>query len=144
MECSLSEILKYKNVHVLNRYQKDYPNAILSPEKTFTELLKYIWLVAKHDHDRKKNPLDSSLNFHCIMHEEMFDMDNMWHTFLLFTKDYHDFCKKYLKDDFLHHYPLIDENEQQTSSEYANELDYYLSYIYDHLGCETLRKWFRV
>jgi hypothetical protein len=144
MTCSLSEILKYKNIHVLNRYQKDFPHAIFSAEETFKELLKYIWLTATHDNERKNNPLHPALDFRCLMHEEMIDIDNMWHTFLLFTKDYHDFCKHYLQDGFLHHYPLIDEEKQQSASDYKNELDRYLSYIYDHLGAETLRKWFLV
>lgn len=38
--------------------------------------------------------------------ESMFsqDVDNLWHTFLLFTKEYADFCKKHA-GRFIHHVP---------------------------------------
>lgn len=144
MTCTLTEILQYKNIHVLNRYQKDFPNSSISAEEAFTELLKYIWLVAKQANDKSNNPKNVNLNFTCSMHEEMIDIDNMWHTFLLFTKDYHDFCTRYLAGHFLHHFPEIEKENKLTGQEYANELNNYLSYIYENLGAETVMKWFNI
>lgn len=71
----------------------------------------------------------------------MSDMDNMWHTFLLFTKDYYEFCSNHLGGVFFHHEPIIN-NDNTLDENYEQELTLYLSYIYDNLGEDTLMKWF--
>ena len=38
------------------------------------------------------------------------DVDNLWHSFILFTKNYSDFCNTYSKK-FIHHVPKIDSLE---------------------------------
>jgi hypothetical protein len=65
----------------------------------------------------------------------------MWHTFLLFTKDYLNFCNNYLDGEFFHHVPLSEPIEDLDINNYELELSRYLSYIYDRLGEETLIKW---
>lgn len=72
----------------------------------------------------------------------MCDIDNMWHTFLLFTKDYHEFCSNYLGGVFFHHEPIVDMNDNHLDERYEQELTLYLSYIYDNLGEDTLMRWF--
>jgi len=37
------------------------------------------------------------------------DVDNLWHTFILFTKDYAHFCKNYFHH-FIHHVPETNRN----------------------------------
>lgn len=76
------------------------------------------------------------------MHKEMEEIDNMWHTFLLFTKDYMSFCDKYFKC-YIHHNPF-DKNIIELEKDFIDELTKYLSYIYDNLGEETLIKWFKL
>ena len=38
------------------------------------------------------------------------DLDEIWHTFILFTKDYQYFCKSML-GKFVHHVPLVNQND---------------------------------
>jgi hypothetical protein len=137
----LSSLLSYQNDRVISRYIKDYPLAKMSAEDAFNELMKYIWLSMKHKNDKKAYPNDHSLNFMCTMHHEMKDIDNMWHTFLLFTQDYHNFCQEYLDGVFFHHEPQ-DETDYFSEQVYEQELTLYLSYIYDNLGEDALIKWF--
>lgn len=136
------QLLKYQNSSVLNRYKKDYPNNILSPEEAFTELLKFLWLCNKHKHDQRVSP-EEKLNFQCVIHYEMSEIDDMWHTFLLFTKDYMEFCNQYFKK-YIHHAPFTDSDVVPSEEQLTIHLTRYLSYIHDNLGEKTLAKWFGV
>lgn len=136
----VNELLLYENKNIINRYKKDYPNNSISPEDALKELLKYFWLCCKHSLDKKSTPDDDRLNFTCAIHNEMTEIDDMWHTFLLFTKDYMYFCKKYFKK-YIHHIPFPDDLSY-SEDEMRNDLTNYLSYIYDNLGEETVIKWF--
>jgi hypothetical protein len=124
------------------RYQNEYPDSTLSPKEALAEVMKYIWLCHKHAMDKKKYPKNKAFNFNCVIHAEMKDIDNMWHTFLLFTKDYLAFCNKYLHGMFFHHVPISGKQPKVSDKKYEKELYRYLSYIADHLGDDTLVKWF--
>ncbi len=137
---SLPDILRYYNENVIFRYEKDYSTGKLKGTEAFYELLKYMWLSCKHTQDLNKNPNDINLHFSCTVHEEMKDIDNMWHTFLLFTQDYYAFCQQYL-GVFFHHVPATSQSNL-SKEEYETELSRYLVYIDANLGEETLVKWF--
>ena len=137
---SVEEVLVYQNQNLYKRYRKDYPQNHLSAEHALRELIKYLWLGQKHDEDKQNRPEDESLNFMCAMHPEMKEMDDMWHTFLLFTLDYSAFCTNYF-GVFIHHVPTSDE--AHLPEDYETDLTRYLSYAYDHLGEETLSLWFK-
>lgn len=132
----------YNNNKVISRYYQDYPIAKMQANEALTELMKFVWLCFKHKSEKNNNPHNESLNFSCLIHPEMVDIDNMWHTFLLFTKDYHAFCNEYLDGNFFHHEPIINTNNSLLDENYEQELTLYLSYIYDNLGEDTLIKWF--
>lgn len=136
----LETLMSYKNPHVINRYQKDYPNNKMPAEEAWAELMKYFWIGEKLYHDKKAQPENEELNFQCVVHKEMREIDDMWHSFLLFTIDYKEFCEKYF-NHFIHHIPNTHEIIP-SQEEYELELNRYLSYIYDNLGEETLKKWF--
>ncbi|MHB1946990.1 MAG: glycine-rich domain-containing protein [Gammaproteobacteria bacterium] len=142
MQIKLHKLLEYKNDNLLFRYQNEYPNSKLTAKESLSELMKYIWLSHKHAADKKQHPENKSLYFKCVMHIEMKDIDNMWHTFLLFTRDYQNFCNDYLNGNFFHHDPLSQKPRKGSKNKYAKELRLYLSYIYENLGEETLIKWF--
>lgn len=131
--------MHYKNSHIISRYNKDYPHAAMQAEDALSELMKFIWLCLKHKAEKQLNPSDESLYFSCVIHPEMDDLDKMWHTFLLYTKDYHAFCRDYLGGIFFHHEPLDNSDDDELDEQ---ELTLYLSYIYDNLGENTLITWF--
>ncbi|MEO8402823.1 MAG: hypothetical protein ABI597_13710 [Gammaproteobacteria bacterium] len=136
----LPTLLEYKNIHVLNRYANDYPNNKITPEEAFEELMKYFWLNLKHEADKICYPENQELDFICGIHSEMKEIDDMWHTFLLFTKEYISFCKKYF-GKYFHHSPTTDD-EQITKNDFEIDFTRFLSYVYDNLGESTLKKWF--
>lgn len=106
MNILLNDLLTYTNDSVFERYKKDYPSSRLTPQKAMREFLKYVWLVLKHQSDCYQYPNILEYEFDCMMHEEMKDIDDLWHTFLLFTEDYHEFCLIHLDGIFFSSYPL--------------------------------------
>jgi hypothetical protein len=138
---NLNHLLTFKSQKILDRYQQDYPENKLSSEKALREILKYFWLCEKHWLERKQEPDNESLHFTCAVHPEMHEIDDMWHTFLLFTQEYAHFCQTYF-DRFIHHNPVT-EKEIISREEYEIDLQRYLPYIYDNLGEETLKLWFQ-
>lgn len=142
MQIKLHDLLNYHNENILARYRHDFPNAHLSAEHALTELMKYIWLCHKHQYDKTMQPTNPALQFACVIHAEMQEIDNMWHTFLLFTKEYHAFCHDYLNGHFFHHEPTIKNDNTLSTKDYEQQLKNYLSYIYDNLGEETVSQWF--
>ncbi|HAT1844400.1 hypothetical protein [Legionella pneumophila] len=140
MLVSVNQLLEYKNYPLLSRYKKDYPHNKLNAEEAFAELMKFLWVREKHKEDILSYPENEELKFSCAIYTEMLDMDDMWHTFLLFTKDYMDFCYQYF-GEYLHHTPAL-EDEYIQENEFTVEFSRYLSYIYDNLGEKTIIKWF--
>ena len=136
----LEQIILYKNKPVLARYERDYPQNRMTAEEALLQLIKFFWLCQQHSKDKLKDH-NEALEFNCMMHEEMSELDDMWHTFLLFTKEYQEFCYTHF-GDFIHHAPLTEENKLSINQNYDIELERFLSYTYDKLGSETVTQWF--
>lgn len=135
----LTDLMLYKNENVLTRYRQTYPHSKMHADEAFIELMKFIWLCCLHKYETALNPARTALQFTCVIHEEMKEIDDMWHTFLLFTRDYHEFCKSKLGGHFFHHDPIV---SSLVSDNYAIELERYLEYIHEKLGVKTVIKWF--
>lgn len=139
----LTLLLKYTHTKAINSYIRNYPTDESMAYELFIDMLRYLWITRKHTQDRLKYPQEEAFQFQFVMHEEMRDIDNMWHNFILYTRDYTDFCVKYF-GEYLHHVPDVSETMLQTDDEFSIELERYLSYVYDNLGEQTVRRWFAV
>lgn len=136
-----NQILSYTHDRVIQRYNNCFPKAKLKGEAAFSELMKFIYLCTQHAEDIKKNPHNPQLRFVCAIHTEMLEIDEIWHLFLVFTRDYAAFCNEYLNGHFFHHEPT-DVSKPINIENYETELRYYLTYIEQKLGKETLALWF--
>ncbi len=78
-------------------------------------------------------------------------LDEMWHAIILFSKQYTNFCTEYF-GFYIHHGPTTSAEKEELKKEIEKDPEAYLkkteenltlqySYIYDHLGEETLQKW---
>lgn len=137
----LNDVLAYKNPAVVKRFQANFPQEAERAEHLFKEMLRYLWLCEKHDWDSLKAPQNPDLQFIPVMHEEMRMIDNMWHEFILITRDYHDFCHHYF-GHFLHHEPNMRETLAYSEEQFVHSLNLFLNYIYEVLGEEVLKDWF--
>lgn len=136
-EPPLSTVLSYTNPKVLDRYQRDYPDNKLCASDAFQNLMKYLWLSAKLKKEKFEAPVGKKPQFASLVFPVMREIDDMWHTFLLFTRDYREFCLQHF-DLFLDHTPRVDGDPVPT----AETIEGWVSYIGKHLGETTLRQWF--
>ena len=136
----INEIIAYQNKDIIDRYNKDYPNNKISAEEALVGVIQYLWLSQQHQIDKKNQPNNNELNFVCGVYPEMQEIDDMWHTFILFTKEYAEFCQKYF-GEFMHHAPNT-HVEKTDLKNFEIEFTRYLNYIYGRLGEETVKRWF--
>jgi len=123
----------------INRYNVTREEAI----DIFEETKKWLWAAAKSsEEDSVTMSIDASLLI----------IDEMWHTFILHTKYYHNFCMNVLKK-FIHHLPTpkqekeayklqLERNPTAVVEERKTQVYNQLSFLYDNLGAETVIKWY--
>ena len=79
------------------------------------------------------------------MDDEMRDIDQMWHVFLLYTEDYMNFCHKFF-GEYLHHQPdivpTLEKGVVDAAESFTANLEKFLDYNYDILGEDVVRRWF--
>ena len=144
---SLNSLLKYNNEAVKRRFTLRYPEQKDNVHELFKDMLRYLWLSEKHHKDRMHSPSEPTLNFRNVMHVEMLLIDEIWHDFILMTRDYQAFCEQYF-GHFIHHQvnqrdQLEESNQTINEKEFERETEYFFSYIYDNLGQDTLVRWFK-
>ena len=133
---TLNNLLNYKNENVIFRFTKIYAVTEDEANDIFCETLKWLWLSQK-------------VNYPFFIDDSISIIDEMWHNFILFTKDYNDFCNKYF-GKYIHHQPSTKEdarvwkdNWDKQLKEFEKQLEEQYEIIYDTLGADTLEKWYR-
>ncbi len=126
---SLNSILTYKNDNVVHKFVEKYNIPFEESNDIFTETLKWLWLSANG-----KNLLQEK-----IAKSSFLIIDKMWHTFLLFTKDYASFCQTNF-GEFVHHVPSFN-NTPTILTSYKALYKKQLLLIINNLGESTMLKW---
>lgn len=148
MNCRLEEVLNYQNGNVVGRFAEDHNVPLSDAEEIFTETKRWLWLTAKLTHEIETGVREP---FKIPLFNEAYAIDLMWHTFLLYTKEYADFCQKYF-GFFLHHAPtsmqeraewkqFMESNPEGAWQQRRDSLEKVYGYIYDELGPAALKKW---
>jgi hypothetical protein len=141
MLCQLEDIVTYQHEAVVNRFKREYPEKSEHAETIFQDLMRFFWGTRRHKLDRASDPKNNKLNFFFIMDNDMRDIDLMWHLFLLYTRDYADFCQKYF-GEFLHHQPDLVPLFEKQGFKFKDNLEKFLNYSYDIFGEVVIRRWF--
>ncbi len=142
----LSEVLTYENDEVVSRFASDYSVSRADAEEVFLETKRWLWLCADemaHSGNGigQKIPLLSEARV----------IDLMWHTFVIFTRDYAMFCDEYF-GFFVHHQPRtrvekeawdrrVAEDRTAAIAERRAMLRQGYEIVCDRLGQATLKKW---
>lgn len=131
---SLEAILSYTNEDVIDRFLSLYDMEESEAISIFEETKKWLWL--------------SSKGIHFVIDDSLLIIDEMWHNFILFTKEYEAFCFQYF-GRYIHHQPSTKKEKEKwfedvdkSLSAYKKKLKIQYGQIYDHLGEETLHKWY--
>ena len=93
---SLDEAIAYRNRHVIDRFVERYALPRAEAEDLFVETLRWLWLCARAERDPDAPEV--------FIDDCMALLDEMWHTFLLFTREYSDYCAANL-GGYVHHAP---------------------------------------
>ena len=136
------QIKQYKNQDVIEKFRTKFNIDEDEAQDLFNETIKYLY-VAHIGHAKGQ---DISIS------ESTSIIDEMWHTFVLFTKDYCNFCEKYF-GRYLHHAPFTSRkgialkeakalNPDGLRDEVINGIKNQLTLIETHLGIETIQKWY--
>lgn len=145
---TLEEVLAYEFDDLILRFQKDWDISTEAAEELFDATKKWLWLMAARYHDRKAglNPPKVSFTRSTYM------LDQMWHQFMLYTPQYHNFTHEFF-GFFIGHAPmdhadwLAEEAEKAADPEgYRQkreaELAAQRAWIAEKLGPETVGKWY--
>ncbi len=132
---SLEEALRYKNDRVVNKFRVLYAVSLSEAQEIASEAYRWLWLNARLKQDRSQN-LEGIPRI-LVIHSGMVVVDEYWHTFVLHTRDYEQFCKDYL-GTFIHHSPAT-ADFQPLSRE---ETELQLNYICEVVGEDTMIRWY--
>lgn len=97
------KILSYKNEGVIQKYSKEHHVSLSEASLRFEEMKKFLYICAT-----RKGAFSPSKV-----------IDDVWHTFLLFTRDYNDFCVSHF-DKFVHHVPDVEVTQESKKINNAN------------------------
>ena len=134
-DAGLADLLSYRHEGVINRFARVHGVSRGRSEVLFVETLKWLWLARRA---REAAPSGLVLS----IHPEILGIDEMWHVFLLFTRDYAALCDAHL-GGFVHHDPAPEgPREAVDAAVFAAELGALYGFVHDELGEATLRAWF--
>lgn len=144
MQRSLADVLEYRNDDIVERFQETWDLPLGECQELFTDTLRWLWLSAAAQQQPEPVTLAISQSTKLI--------DEMWHTFVLFTKEYHEFCNTYF-GHYIHHDPTTRAEYDRTIRAYeanseavmagnADLFERQYEFIYDTLGEATLVKWY--
>lgn len=133
---NLNECLQYKNDKIVKRFSKIYKISFNESESIFVETKRWLWTCADYTLNHKNTEV---IEFSII--DQIVFIDEMWHNFILFTSEYEAFCNEYF-GFYLHHVPDTG-SEKINILEEKNKIRNYLIYLYDNIGENYFRLWFK-
>jgi hypothetical protein len=149
---SLEEVLAYENQSVVQKFRDVYGLSSEDATRVFDDTKRWLWLCADQRLKLMKTR-NAEAYPPLFVDRSIWVLDEMWHTFILFTKDYIDFCDKYF-GFYIHHQPItFDEkwnNQKNFSQDFDGQLQTFIGdlkdqmgLVYDTFGAETLVRWYQ-
>lgn len=138
-QSQLDKILLYENEDVISRFRDMFVLNEQEAMDIFHETRKFLYVSQLPE---------------VFIPDDLLIIDEMWHNFILFTPDYHRFCIEHF-NQYFHHVPASKKEKEQRTQErlsnpeeakrrYLEKLEQLISITYDHLGEETVEKWFQL
>ncbi|VUD42237.1 hypothetical protein TDB9533_00651 [Thalassocella blandensis] len=143
---SLEEVLAYNNSDIPARFIKIYGVSEEEAQVLFDDVKRWLWLANKVSVDK--------VNSSVTIDQSIIVIDEMWHNFVLFTKEYVGFCQKFF-GRYMHHAPFAESEKKQMEDKFkdmtTSEKKSYLmdqkrwqyEFVYDHLGQDTFIRWYK-
>jgi hypothetical protein len=145
---SLARTLRYRNASVVHKFCERYALRFSEASEVFLETKRWLWLVAQSEAGGVP-PVPLTL----IGYPQLTVVDEMWHTFILFTEPYTTFCQTHF-GRYIHHAPathaertrsMAERRRDPAAFDHARLEDFrrQARYVGERLGPATVRKWFR-
>ena len=129
MIAPLADLLTYKNPRVLEQFSYTHGDySLIQTEQLFTDLLAWLWLKNQRTYQQKPTYLFGPLLL----------LDQLWHLFILHTRDYIEFSERYF-GSYLHHDPEPPGFEHHLTEE---ELGEYVGDCFEYLGSDWVERRF--
>jgi hypothetical protein len=126
---ALKRLLSYRNPDVIDRYLKDFGGTRKEAGHIFRATLKWLYLSQQAN------------SAPCFISSDLIKIDEMWHTFILFTRDYMNFCLQQF-GCYVHHQPSTNRDAKSSPGQVRRKFRSFYELVYDTLGEETFREWF--
>ncbi len=98
----------------------------------FKDMLRFLWIIA----GEQKTPHP---HFKIGIYDSMTIIDEMWHTFFLFSQEYQEFCFKYFGKILFHSgHP----NPLTYAPDAIPNRERMIEFIWKEFGSGTARRWF--
>ena len=147
---TLEKALAYRNDDVICKFLSLYELAYAEAENIFRETRRRLWMCAKLNSDSRAKGQEKGPR--AAIERAMIAIDEMWHTFILFTPDYTEFCLNHF-GFYIHHVPTRQKEREQIQQSFLNdtasavrqtreEVFAKYEYVYDLFGEDVFRKWF--
>lgn len=142
----LEEVLSFNNPDITARFVKNYGIANDDANILFDDVKRWLWLANKMGSLHLKKSL--------TVDQPIMVIDEMWHNFILFTREYMEFCQRFF-GRYLHHAPFTESEKNRIESinknisiadKKKNLMDkrrWQYEFIYDQLGEEVFIRWYK-
>jgi hypothetical protein len=127
----LASVLRYRNARVLDDFLARYRLPRADAQELFDDVLRFLWVAERA----------AALGHESfpILRPQLL-LDEMWHTFLLRTRDYERFCARYF-GGFCHHLPAPKRGKQTPLT--RDDLARVLDLVVAELGMGVAVRWYR-
>ena len=128
-------MLTYRHPELIARFCKDYGIPKRAASIVFKDMLRFLWLSVWA---KNQGP-----DMEITMFEAMSIVDEMWHSFLTFSRDYAAFSVRYF-GSYLHHYPakLLGPKRKSFAADERAKADTTVELTWKILGPRIARRWF--
>ncbi len=138
--CSLDQALEYQNDEVVHRFTTLWKVSFAEAQDLFLETKKWLWLCAQLEKQR------------LAITTPLLIIDEMWHNFVLFSREYMEYCHDCF-GHYIHHAPTTHREKEEYKQQYEadpigsaekkmQEQIQQFTLIYQKLGVETVLKWY--
>lgn len=143
---TLEEVLAYNNSDIPARFVKIYGVTTEEAQTLFDDVKRWLWLANEVAKEGKHNSV--------TIDQSIIAIDEMWHNFVLFTREYVEFCSRFF-GRYMHHAPFAESEKKEMEDKFKDlgveEKKRYLmdqkrwqyEFIYDVLGEETFIRWYK-
>ena len=146
---SLAYALAYSNDAVIQKFLERHDVPLAEARSLFRETKKWLWLAARAA-DEAEAGLGATPQL--AIDGPLVLLDEMWHTFILFTREYTHYCHSRF-GRYVHHLPTTTDEKQRRREDYDRapaafrrkeraRMRAQYTYVCEQLGEPTLRRWY--